>query len=174
MIERTVACDCGKVQVRARGAPITSCICYCDDCQAGGRQLESLGAAGTFRDAFGGSPYLVYRNDRIACVAGTGLLQGVKLREDAPTTRFIATCCKTPMFLKYGPGWWTSAYRARFGDSAPPVEFRSQVQFAPAGADLPRDVPVYRSFPLRLFARLSTARIGMLFGRLRGVAKAGR
>ena len=163
MTERNATCACGKVCIKALGRPIICSICYCDDCQAGARQLEALGANGEFHDAFGGTPYMVYRDDWIACVEGRKFLQGVKLRDDAPTTRFIATCCQSPMYLKYAPGWWTSLYRNRFGDDAAPIAFRSQIQYALLGATLPQDVPVYRSFPLALFAPLLKARMGTLF-----------
>ena len=38
----SVSCACGNVAVEAIGTPITSVICYCDDCQEGARQIESL------------------------------------------------------------------------------------------------------------------------------------
>ena len=161
--ERLAACACGKVELSAIGAPILSCICYCDDCQAGGRQLEALGAQG-FRDAWGGTPLLVYRDDRIACVKGAELLLGSKLKADSPTTRFIATCCKSAMYLKYGRGWWTSAYSARFQGDVPAPQMRSQTQHAADPAELPRDIPIYRSFPSILFAKLVKARVAMVFG----------
>src|SRR5690348_13662259 len=128
-IERFAQCTCGMVEIRAVGAPIISCVCYCDDCQAGGRQLEALGAR-DFRDAWGGTPLLVYRDDRIACVKGEELLRGSQLQASSPTTRFIATCCKSAMYLKYGRGWWTSLYRARFSGDVPANEMRSQTKHA--------------------------------------------
>jgi len=165
MTERTSTCACGKVRIRVQGTPIVCSICYCDDCQTGARQLEALGADGSFHDAFGGSPYMVYRDDRIEYVEGRALLQGVKIGDAAPTTRFITTCCRSPMYLKYAPGWWTSLYLNRFGEDAAPVQVRSQIQHALPGLALPQDVPAYRSFPPALFLRLLGARIGMMFGR---------
>jgi len=161
MVERIASCACGKVRFKATGRPIVASVCYCDDCQAGGRQLEAMGAAPSFHDAWRGTPYVTYRDLGLTCLEGRELLQGMKLRDGAPTTRFIATCCKSPVYLKYAPGWWTSMYRARFLD-APPVEFRSSTQFAPAGSQLPSDVPVYRSFPPKLFVRLFTAGVAQL------------
>ncbi len=29
------SCACGSVELEASGAPITSVVCYCDDCQEG-------------------------------------------------------------------------------------------------------------------------------------------
>jgi hypothetical protein len=33
----TASCRCGKVELRITGAPITSLVCYCDDCRRGSR-----------------------------------------------------------------------------------------------------------------------------------------
>lgn len=162
-VERLSQCDCGQVQVKARGAPILSCVCYCDDCQAGGRLLEQQGAH-RFRDEWGGTPLLVYRDDRIERVKGGELLRGVTLHDSAPTTRFIATCCNSAMYLKYRPGWWTSMYTARFKGDVPKLQMRSQTQHAPKAAELPRDAPIYKSFPAALFLRLLKARLAMVFG----------
>jgi hypothetical protein len=161
VVERIASCACGKVRFQAVGRPIVASVCYCDDCQAGGRQLEAMGAAPTFHDEWRGSPYATYRDLGLTCLEGREFLQGVKLRADAPTTRFIATCCKSPVYLKYAPGWWTTVYRVRFSDP-PPLEFRSSTQYAPPGSVLPNDVPVYRSFPPKLFARLFVAGIAQL------------
>jgi hypothetical protein len=161
MTERVASCQCGKVRFRAVGRPIVASVCYCDDCQAGAHRLEAMGAAGSFHDQWFGTPYLTYRDGALACLEGGELLEGVKLRENAPTTRYIASCCKSPVYLKYAPGWWTSMYRAGFSD-APPLEFRSSTQFVAAGSKLPDDVPVYRRFPMKLFARLFAAGIAQL------------
>jgi hypothetical protein len=160
MIERIASCACGKVQFKALGEPILSAVCHCSDCQAGARLIEAMPQAPAVRDAFGGSPYLTYRNDRFACLSGAEHLLGVKLSQDAPTTRFVAACCNSGMHLKYGPGWWTSVYRARFADP-PPLQMRTQVRNLPPGVTLPDDAPSYRGFPLKLFARLILARVAM-------------
>jgi hypothetical protein len=65
------------------------------------------------------------------------------------------------MYLKYGSGWWTSVYRVRLGDAAPPIEMRSKVGRARNRAALPKDVPHVSGFPLGLFGRLLHARLDM-------------
>jgi hypothetical protein len=160
--ERIASCNCGRVRIRALGRPIVSAACYCADCQAGGRLLEEAGAPNDFRDAWGGTAYLVYRDDRLD--GPDGAVQGFRIREGAPTTRFIASCCKSAMYLKYGPGWWTSFYRVRFGDTAPPLEMRNNVGHVQGLAALPSDVPAYPGFPPRLFGKLLLARLGKLIG----------
>ncbi|HSZ11862.1 MAG TPA: DUF6151 family protein [Rhizomicrobium sp.] len=164
MDELIATCACGKVRIKALGPPILYAACYCDDCQAGARMIEALPSAATVLDEWGGSHYLIYRNDRFAYVEGADLLRGIKLKETSPTTRFVATCCNSAMMLQFKPGWWTSLYRARFHGNAPRLELRTQTQHLPADAGVPGDVPMYRGFPLKLFWRLSTARLAMWFG----------
>lgn len=162
---RTAACTCGKVRLRAVGAPIVNSVCHCDDCQAGAHQIEALPNAAPLLDGYGGTPFAVYRNDRVSCVEGAELLQGFKLKDDAPTTRYVATCCNSGMYLKFGPGWWTSVYRGRFIDALPPLVMRFQTKFSPAGVDLPTDLPSYKGYPFGFIARLMRARIAMMFAR---------
>lgn len=161
--ERIASCACGKVRIAALGRPIITAVCYCDDCQAGVRQLEDAGARDDFHDAWNGSPYATYRNDRLKTLEGGELLEGFKLNEKAPTTRTIATCCKSAMYLKYGPGWWTSVYRVRLGDAAPPLEVRSKVGRAKEPSTIPKDVPHADGFAPSLLLRLLKARLAMFF-----------
>ena len=160
---RTVTCSCGRVRCEGIGAPIVSTVCYCSDCQAGGRQIETLTGAGGVLDPDGGTPYLTYRDDRFACIEGAELLVGFKLKPDAPTQRFVASCCNTGLFLKFTPGHWTSAYRSRFNGPLPPIEMRTKIARRQSDLPIPHDAPAYRSFPLKLFRRLLVARIAMLF-----------
>lgn len=164
MIQREARCACGQVRLEAMGEPILSAACCCGDCQAGGRLIEALPGAAPIRDAWGGTPYLTYRNDRLRCVAGEDLLRGIKLSDAAPTTRFVSTCCNSGIYLKFGPGWWTSVYRARV-DDAPPLQMRTNADRLPAGARPDDGVPTYRGFPPALFLRLLGARIAMALGR---------
>jgi hypothetical protein len=162
---RTASCSCGRVRCEGVGPPILTAVCYCGDCQAGGRQLEALPGAAYVLDPDGGTPYLTYRDDRFACVQGAELLTAYKLRDKAPTQRFVASCCNTGMFLKFGPGHWTSAYRLRFSGPLPPIEMRNQIASRQSDLPLPGDAPAARKFPLKLFRKLLAARVAMLFGR---------
>jgi len=165
MTTRFASCACGRVQCKAVGEPILSAVCYCDDCQEGARQIEVLPDATSFRDADGGTPYLTYRDDRFSCTTGEELLVDYRIRERTPTRRVVASCCNSAMFLKFGPGFWVSAYRARFEGDLPPLEMRTQTRFRRANTDLPHDVPNYGRFGMRLFAKLVTARVSMFLGR---------
>ncbi|CCJ07407.1 Uncharacterized protein BN69_1956 [Methylocystis sp. SC2] len=161
---RRLSCVCGRVQCEAIGAPILSGVCYCLDCQDGGRRIEALPNAARIRDPDGGTPYLTYRDDRFQVLSGENLLVDYRLKPRSPTRRVVASCCNSGMFLKFDPGFWVSTYRSRQGDP-PPIEMRTKTQHRRSETELPSDAPSYRGFPLRLFARLIAARAAMLFGR---------
>ncbi len=164
-ILRISTCACGQVRCTGTGQPILTAVCYCDDCQAGGHQIESLPNAGRVLEDDGGTAYLTYRDDRFSCVAGAHLLVAYKIRERAPTQRFVASCCNSAMYLKFGPGHWVSAYRRRFEGDVPAIEMRTQTQFRASRTKLPDDAPSYRRFPPRLFWRLIRSRFAMMLGR---------
>jgi hypothetical protein len=164
MIERTAACACGAVRLRLTGEPIVSAACCCTDCQAGGLLIEARDGAPPVRDEVGATPYLIYRDDRFACVAGEDALEAIKLSPDAPTTRYVTSCCNCAMYLKHGPGWWTSVYRARVADDPPPLQFRNKTASLPPGVVAPTDIPAYRGFPPALILRLLAARVAMMWG----------
>src|SRR5579863_8965386 len=118
-------CSCGRVELTAVGKPIVSAVCYCDDCQKGGAEIEALPGAGAVRDPDGGTAYVLFRKDRIACSKGAELLRGYKLRETSATNRVVATCCNSAMSVTFDRGpHWVSAYRARFRGDLPPLRFR--------------------------------------------------
>lgn len=165
MIARYASCACGGVRFTAVGEPILSAVCYCDDCQNGAVEIEALANAPAFREPDGGTPYLIYRNDRFNCTAGEDLLRDYRLTEKAPTRRVVASCCNSALFLKFGPGHWVSAYRARFEGVPPPLEMRMQTKFRRADHPLPADAPSHPGFGTKLFARLIAARFSMLLGR---------
>lgn len=164
VVERHAACACGRVRLRLVGKPIVAASCCCSDCQAAGRIIEALPGAAPIREPCGGSPYLVYRDDRLEIEAGAELLRGVKLSDKAPTTRYVATCCNSGMHLKHRPGWWASVYRARVPD-APPLTLRNKVAALPPGTPVPTDIPAYKGYPPQLFLRLLAARLAMALRR---------
>ncbi len=49
---------------------------------------------------------------------------------------------------------WVSAYRARFGPDAPPIEMRNQTRYRRADTPLPDDIPNHPGFPPVLFLKL--------------------
>jgi hypothetical protein len=162
---RTVRCSCGSVELEANGAPILSAACYCDDCQEGWRRIEALPNAPGVRDPHGGTPYLLYRRDRVRCAKGAELLTGHKLAEASATSRVVATCCNSAMYLDFARGHWLSIHRGRFEGDVFPTQMRVQTKFRAGSGAVPSDVPDYPGFPPKFLAKLLAARIAMLLGR---------
>lgn len=163
MTTRRISCSCGKVECEATGAPILTAVCYCDDCQRGGRQVEALPNAAPVLDADGGTAYVLYRKDRFTCAKGSEWLRDMRLKETSPTRRIVASCCNTAMYVDFKKGHWVSAYRTRFEGAPPPIHMRIQTRFKPHPDRMPSDIPTYRTFGPRLILKLLSARIAMMF-----------
>ena len=161
----TARCLCGSVEFEVVGAPILCAVCYCDDCQEGARQIEALPNAPPVLDTDGGTPYLLYRKDRMKCSKGAEHLRDHKIKKDSPTRRVVASCCNSAMFLDFQKGHWFSAYRARFEGSVPSLQMRIQTKFKSENSDIPNDVPSYPTYPFKFLAKLVGAKIAMLHHR---------
>jgi len=162
----TATCSCGGVELKAFGRPIVSSVCYCDDCQKGSEQIEALPNASAVRDADGGTAYILYRKDRIACCKGAELLRSYKLNGTSVTNRVVAACCNSAMFMNFDRGpHWVSAYRSRLRGELPPLQMRICTKFKPDAIVLPDDVPNYKGYPPGFIVRLLAARVAMLLGR---------
>jgi hypothetical protein len=162
----TATCSCGAVELEAFGRPVASAVCYCDDCQKGAAQIEALPGAGAVRDPDGGTAYILYRKDRIACSKGAELLKRHKLSETSITNRVVAACCNSAMFMNFDRGpHWVSAYRARFAGDLPPLQARICAKFKADGVVLPDDAPSYRGYPPGLIIKLLASRLAMALGR---------
>ena len=141
---RRLSCICGRVQCEAIGEPILSGVCYCKDCQEGGRRIEALPNAARIRDPDGGTPYLTYRDDQSPLFVWRGLLFHLRAKPRSPTRRVVASCCNSGMFLKFDPGFWVSTYRSRYkGDDLPPIEMRTKTRHWKPEPELPSDAPGY-------------------------------
>lgn len=161
-----VNCACGQVAVEAVGTPITSVSCYCDDCQEGARQIQSLPNAASIQDGDGGTAYLVYRKDRIRCLKGPSLLRHHKIRENSATNRVIATCCNSALYMNFDDSkHWIDVYRSRCQGAVPPVQMRICTKFKPEGRTIATDVPAYSRYPMSLLVKLLVAKVAMLMHR---------
>jgi hypothetical protein len=163
-IVRIASCACGAVRCEAVQEPIAAAVCYCADCQNGGRFLSALPGAPPVLDADGGASYLVYRDDRFRCISGADKLVPYRLSDKAPTRRMVASCCNSGMFVKFEPGFWVSAYRLRFAGNLPPVAMRNQTRDRKSAAPLPTDAPNFPRYPLRFLAKLAQERLKMALG----------
>lgn len=161
----TATCSCGAVELKTYGRPIVSAVCYCDDCRKGADQIEALPNAGPVRDPDGGTAYILYRKDRIACSEGAELLMPYKLKESSITNRVVAACCNSAMVMNFDRGpHWVSAYRARFQGELPPLQLRMCTKFKPDGVVLADDVPSYRGYAPAFVVKLLASRVAMLVG----------
>jgi hypothetical protein len=155
-------CTCGSVELEATGTPITSVVCYCDDCQAGAQQIEALPNAARVREPDGGVGYLAYRKDRVRIRKGAELLRGYKIRQNSATNRMVATCCNTAVILTFDDGkHWVDVYRASVIGNPPPLQMQICTRSRQAGT-LDTTVPAFSRYPFRLVAKLVAARIAML------------
>lgn len=158
-------CACGKVELEAAGAPITSTVCYCHDCQAGARQIEALPNAGRVREPDGGVGYLVYRKDRVSNRQGAELLRAYKIRNNSATNRLVATCCNAAVILTFDDSkHWVNVYRSKVIGNLPPLQMRICTKYRDAGA-MDTAVPAFPGYPIRLMVKLLAARVAMLLGR---------
>src|SRR5918997_6875702 len=95
----TARCRCGSVELSAASAPIISTVCYCKSCQEGSRQIAALPNGRPVCDPDGGTAFVLYRKDRVQYPKGSNLLRGYKLRDGSSTSRVVAACCTSAMYL---------------------------------------------------------------------------
>jgi hypothetical protein len=162
----TARCACGEVEIEAIGPPIAATICYCDDCQTAAARIEAMPGAPAFREPDGGTSLIVFREDRVRCVRGEANLKKLKVREDSPTNRKLATCCNSVMVLDFDDAkHWADIYSARVKENAPEPEMLVCTKFAAQPPRNVRALPAYRGYAPHLLIRLLKARIAMLFSR---------
>ena len=108
----------------------------------------------------------MFRKDRVACVQGQDRLVAHKLTPGSATSRYLASCCNSAMYLGFDDAkHWVDVFRDRIEGNPPRVQARVCTRFLPEGVEAPGDVPAYRSFPPGVIPRLLGARIAMMFGR---------
>lgn len=146
------------------GRHIYCAACHCDDCQAAASTLEKLSTSGPIMDSYYGTHYILHRKDRYAVLGGE--LQAHKLRKESPTSRMLAGCCNTPMFLSFDNAQhWISIYRSAVRGDAPALQSRIATKFYRRAEALPVDVPAYKTFPFKMIAQLLLSRAAIAFGR---------
>ena len=164
MSNQTLTCTCGTVALELRGSPIVSVECLCADCQKAGTFLQSQPDAPLVLDANGATRFVLYRKDRVRCLAGQDRLREHRLTAGSKTRRVVALCCNTAMFLEFTNGHWLSIYGGRWPEATrPPLEMRTMTRDRPEGVELPDDVPKPRTHTLAFYARLLRAWAAMGF-----------
>jgi hypothetical protein len=159
-------CRCGQVEIGAWAEPLVVAACYCDDCQAATERLAASTRRAPAVSADGGTEFMVFRRDRIACIRGPENLEAMRLTDATKTRRMIARCCATPMYAGFDDSRpWVSAFRASFGADAPPVRMRICTRFRRPEDNGNDGLPSHRSYPPAMIARILAAWPLMLFSR---------
>nr|WP_295890395.1 hypothetical protein [uncultured Devosia sp.] len=157
-------CRCGQVCIVAEAAPLISAECYCNSCRAGAARMATLPGAPDVTNGAGGTPYVLYRKDRLEFVAGQGNLRGFRLKPDAPTRRVVATCCNTPVFTEFQGGHWLSLYAGLWpAGEAPAMDVRTQTGDLPVEQRPDDSVPSGGWPTAKFYGRLLAAWIAMGF-----------
>ena len=148
-------CRCGAVEIGAWAEPIVVSACYCDDCQAAAQEIAESAPSAPAVSADGGTEFMLFRRDRIACTQGAENLQAMRLTAASKTRRMIAGCCATPMYLAFDDKRpWVSAFRASFGAGAPPVEMRICTRFRRSEETADDGVASHPGYPLGMMFRI--------------------
>jgi hypothetical protein len=159
---RTARCACGQTVLELRGAPIVTAICYCASCQRAGAGLEALPGAPRVLQDDGGTPFTLYRKDRVRFLSGGDWLEEHRLSSGAPTRRVVANCCNSAMFLEFKGGHWLSVYRDRLGTDAAPIDVRVMTRAKRPDVAFSDGIPSF-----------ATHNIGFMWKLLRGWAAMG-
>jgi hypothetical protein len=159
-------CQCGAVEISVWAQPMMVATCYCDDCQAAGQRHAALGGSAPMSIADGGTEFMVFRRDRVACTRGADRLQATKLTSHTKTRRMIASCCSTPMYVTFDDKRpWVSAFRAPFGAEVPPVEMRICTRFRRSNEIVDDGVRSHPGYPPAMMMRILAALPFMVFSK---------
>jgi hypothetical protein len=159
-------CRCGAVEIGAWSNPLVVAACYCDDCQAASGRLAASANGAPVASAEGGTEFMVFRRDRIACTRGAENLKVMRLRDATKTRRMVAGCCGTPMYVGFDDNRpWVSAFRAGFGPDAPPVQMRICTRFRRPEHKTEDGLPEHRGYPAAMILRILAAWPLTLFSR---------
>jgi hypothetical protein len=162
----TASCSCGAVEFEAVGRPISTVVCYCDDCQAAAKQIEAMPGAASFRQSDGGTCLVVYRKDRVRCVRGETFLAKLKLRSDSATNRRLAACCNSVIVLDFDDGkHWVDIYSARVQGIEPKPQMLVCTKFSPEKLTNLDQIPSYSGYAPRFILKLLVARVAMFFSK---------
>jgi hypothetical protein len=80
----TVVCECGAVRLETSGPSMMSIICHCTSCRTAGQAFDARSHVAPIVDAYGGTPVVLWRKDRISCVQGAEHLKAHRLTAESP------------------------------------------------------------------------------------------
>ena len=115
-------------------------------------------------NAEGGTPYALYRKDRVRFTAGTDRLREFRLTPTSATRRVVATCCNTPVFTEFSSGHWLSLYADLWPEeNRPAMQLRTMTSDLPATVTLDDRLPNAKRQNFAFFGALLGAWIAMGF-----------
>ena len=159
-----IQCACGQTRLEVMGKPIASVECCCSSCRQAGARMQTLDGAPPVMTDYDATPFVMYRKDRVAFLAGEDQLKSFRVSPVATSERVIATCCNTPVYLKFKGGHWLSLYGTLWPKGTmPPAEMRTMTSDLPDGAILPNDIPNAKKQSLGFFVKLFGAWVAMGF-----------
>lgn len=159
-----LSCRCGDVSLAMNGSPFMVVECCCNSCRDAGERFLALSPeAATFAHN-GAVPFVMQRNDRVNITHGKEHLAVHRLDVTATTSRVLATCCSTPMYLQMKGGHWMSLYGTLWRDEQRPTpEMRTLTIDCRDAAALSKDIPNLKTHSLSFYWRLLKAWIEMGF-----------
>jgi hypothetical protein len=161
-------CDCGRVELEARGPIIVHISCYCDDCQLAADRIDALPGGKSGREADGGTPNVLFRRDRVRIVRGAELLEPHRVREGTWAQRLVATCCNAAVTQIHENAWPHRGVKTRlFQGDVPPLEMRIFTRFAPDPGRIPNDVLRHPATPFVMILRILRAMAAVRWAGLR-------
>lgn len=159
-----IACTCGRTRLEVQGDPIASVECCCTSCRDAGNRMQALAGAPRTLTAYGATPFVMYRKDRLRVLSGQDNLKWFRLSPERSTKRVLATCCNTPVYLEFKGGHWLSLYGVLWPEAVmPPATMRTMAVDQPQTVPLPGDIPNARKQSLGFFAKLFGAWVAMGF-----------
>lgn len=163
--ETILQCQCGAIECKGAGLPFLSAVCYCDHCQEAAHQIEAKGGP-LVADADGGTALCLIRNDKFKIERGSDKLRP-HLRDSASSTsRMVASCCNSAMFLDFTDGrFWKSVMIARIAGPKPKIEMRLCTRYRNSLLPWPDEAPRHAKFPVSALARIGRQWLDMKIGR---------
>jgi len=160
----TLACACGQFHIALVGEPFITTECHCNSCREAARRMSALPAAFPLADGSGGTPFVLYRKDRISFPDGTDGLKAYRLTGKSPTRRVITTCCNSPIFLEFQSGHWLSLYANLWPQhERPSIAIRTMTSDLPESHLLDDALPSGKRSTAGFYWKLLTAWIAMGF-----------
>lgn len=156
-----LACQCGQFHLELEGEPFIAAECHCNSCREAASRMHTVRP---MTIGNGGTPFVLYRKDRVRFPEGTNMLEGHRLSEKAPTRRVVTTCCSTPVFLEFTGAHWLSMYASLWPDNArPTIDIRTMTSDLAQPTTLDDSLPAGRWTTAGFYARLLAAWIAMGF-----------